>query len=317
MKILFIASGNAIDGIGNVVRNQGVSLEKEGIIIDYFTIKGKGLRGYLKNIRPLVVQLRKNKYDLIHAHYSLSALIPLLTFKSIPIVVSFMGDDILGSQNSKGQYTIKGKIVVFLSKYVVSRFSSSNIVKTVEMQRLLSNSLVTPNGVDFNKFKDILKLDSLNKLGLDINNVYILFPANPKRQEKNYNLAKTAVEKLKKNNIVLLNYNDTPNEMTPYYYNASSVVLLTSFHEGSPNVIKEAMACNIPIVSTDVGDVSKVIENTVGCYIASFDSEDVATKLKKAIGFGKKTSGREDIIHLEEGVISQKIINIYKEILKK
>lgn len=79
--------------------------------------------------------------------------------------------------------------------------------------------------------------------------------------------------------------------------NACDVILITSFSEGSPQVIKEAMACNLPIVSTDVGDVKEVIGNTEGCYITSFDPKDVAEKIKMALDFGKRTNGRENIKH--------------------
>jgi teichuronic acid biosynthesis glycosyltransferase TuaC len=93
------------------------------------------------------------------------------------------------------------------------------------------------------------------------------------------------------------------------------VVLLTSLWEGSPNVIKEAMACNTPIVSTDVGDVKEIIGKTEGCFITSFDPEDVSDKIKKALEFGKRTTGREDIKHLESGVVAKRIIAIYKNVL--
>ncbi len=92
--------------------------------------------------------------------------------------------------------------------------------------------------------------------------------------------------------------------------------MLTSYNEGSPNVIKEAMACNMPIVSTNVGDVKEVVGKTKGCYITSFEPEDVAEKIKLALEFGKRTIGRDDIKHLESSVIAKKIINVYKSVLK-
>lgn len=103
-------------------------------------------------------------------------------------------------------------------------------------------------------------------------------------------------------------------DLVPYYMYASDVLLLTSLSEGSPNVIKEAMACNLPIVSTDVGDVKEVISNTKGCCIASFEPADVAAKLKEALNFSGPTNGREIIKQLDINIIAQKIIGIYKEI---
>jgi glycosyltransferase involved in cell wall biosynthesis len=106
-------------------------------------------------------------------------------------------------------------------------------------------------------------------------------------------------------------------DLIPYYLNAADVLILTSLWEGSPNVIKEAMACNLPIVSTNVGDVKEVICNTEGCYITTFDAEDVAKKLEKAVQFGQRTNGRIKIAHLDDQVIARKIIGLYKEVLDK
>ena len=101
------------------------------------------------------------------------------------------------------------------------------------------------------------------------------------------------------------------------YYNAVDCLIPTSKYEGSPNVIKEAMACNCPIVSTDVGDVKWVIGETEGCYICSFEPEDVAEKIQKALNFGKRTNGRQRIMDLglDSGSVAEKLHSLYREIL--
>ena len=110
--------------------------------------------------------------------------------------------------------------------------------------------------------------------------------------------------------------------MLNLYYNSADLLLLTSFHEGSPNVIKEAMACNCPIVSTDVGDVKRLFGEYTRClYIHSFDPIDVAEKIKQASSSAKKhgqTNGRERIIELglDSNTIAEKIIEVYNEVLK-
>ena len=103
-----------------------------------------------------------------------------------------------------------------------------------------------------------------------------------------------------------------------YYYNAADVLLLTSLSEGSPNIIKEAMACNCPIVSTDVGDVKENIYNTEGCFISSYDPSDIANKIQKASNYGKsRTNGRENITHLNNNIVAKQILNIYNEAVLK
>ncbi len=315
MKVLFISSGNSKAGISPIIKNQGESLRKQGVELEYFTIKGKGIKGYLKNIKPLKQFLKQNQFDIVHAHYSLVALVAILAGAK-PIVVSFMGDDVLGSQRDDGSFMLYGKFIVSVSK-IVNRLVSFSIVKSKEMQDKMPNAEIIANGVDFNKYKPLDKKFSCKKINKDEKSNYILFPANPNRQEKNYNLFQNAVSLINKEFIETMYYDNTPNEYTPFYYNAASVVVLTSYHEGSPNVIKEAMACNIPIVSTDVGDVREVIGKTKACYITSFEPEDVADKIKKALAFGKRTTGREDIKHLESSVVAKRIIAIYKKVLDK
>jgi glycosyltransferase involved in cell wall biosynthesis len=102
--------------------------------------------------------------------------------------------------------------------------------------------------------------------------------------------------------------------------NASDVLILSSLHEGSPNVIKEAMACNCPIVTTNVGDVKWVLDNTDGCYISSFDPKEYVEKIKLALEFSEKngrTKGRDRIIELglDSVTIAKKIINVYQKVL--
>jgi len=99
--------------------------------------------------------------------------------------------------------------------------------------------------------------------------------------------------------------------------NACDVLVLVSDGEGSPMVIKEAMACNLPIVSVPVGDVPEVLGNTEGCYLCTQEPQDVAEKLELALRRGKRTNGRKTISHLEIGAISRRIITVYRNVLKE
>ncbi len=308
MKVLFVSSGNSRYGIVPFIESQGESLKAEGVDLNYFTIKGKGIKGYLKNIRPLRKQIKRNNYDIIHAHYGLVGLVCLLTFSGKPVVLSVMGDDAYGSFNTKGKRIKLSYVQMFLTQLTLP-FVKQIIVKSKNLYDFVPykfKSNIIPNGVDFDMFKP--QNDSLEKNK-------ILWLADPDDPRKNYKLMIEAFDLLDNNELELINpYPIKHNEFSQYLNNASLFVL-TSYNEGSPNVIKEAMACNIPIVSTDVGDVREVIGKTEGCYITSFDPKDVADKIKKALAFGKRTTGREDIRHLESSMVAKRIIDIYKKVL--
>jgi glycosyltransferase involved in cell wall biosynthesis len=303
MKVLFVSSGNSKFGISPIVENQGESLKKNGVDIDYFTINGKGLKGYLRSI-PLLKKRLQNTYDIVHAHYSLSCIVASLAGAK-PLVASLMGSDIQA-----------GLTYNFLIRFFNKFFWKAAIVKSEYMKTKIriKNAYVIPNGVNFKKFQFIDRNQAKKKVNFN-EKKHIIFVSHPERYEKNFGLAKAAFDLLNDKNAELNIINSVTHDLIPFYMYAADVLILTSLWEGSPNVIKEAMACNLPIVSTDVGDVKEVIGNTEGCYITSFKAEDVAEKIKLALDFGKRTEGRKDIEHLDENKIAQKIIAIYKEVM--
>lgn len=309
MKVLFIASGNKANGPGVIVKSQGDTLVQQNISITYFLIKGNGLRGYISNIIPLAKHIKKNKFDIIHAHYSLSAIVAtfaILLSKRKPLIVSLMGSD----AQLRGLYKI-------LVKIFYRSLWSMTIVKGEEMKQSLniSNAVVIPNGVDIEKINSIERGFNEAKSS---NTNSILFAADPTRESKNWELAYAASEILGIDTKVVYN---VPHEKVIKEILASQVVLLTSKWEGSPNVVKEAMACNKPVVSTDVGNVRWLFGDEPGHYITSFDPNDVAEKIKLALQFpkeGGRTKGRQRIIELglDSETVAKRIIEVYNSVLK-
>lgn len=306
MKILFVASGNSSVGISPIIKNQADSLMKylPNLTIDYFCIKGKGLKGYVKNIKPLRKQIKGNSYDIIHAHYSFSAFCASLAGAK-SLVVSLMGSDVKASMLFK--LLIKCFNFLFVWKAI--------IVKSEDMKQSLriKKASVIPNGVDMDMFHPMPQKECQMQLGWDNNKKHILFPAHPERYEKNYALAEQAFRELNDTTIQIHCFENIPHAQTPIWYNAADVVLLTSLWEGSPNAIKEAMACCRPIVCTQVGDVHMLINDIEGCYVSSFKLEKLTLDVKLALAYTKQTKGSEKLLslQLDSQSVAKKIETIY------
>ena len=193
MKKLIISSGNNIFGISPIVKSQGESLKDNGLKLEYFTIKGKGLIGYLKNIFLLKTHLNQYNYDIIHAHYSLSAMVASLAGAN-PLIVSLMGSD------TQANWFIRVFIRLFNAvQWCVLIVKSQRMAENLRV----SNPYVIPNGVDFSLFKPISQSTAREKIGFENGEKYILFISNIERYEKNYTLAQKAISLLKDDNVIL------------------------------------------------------------------------------------------------------------------
>jgi glycosyltransferase involved in cell wall biosynthesis len=316
MKVLFVCRGKTWkSGVSPIVAAQASSLVEAGLTIELYTILGKGLFCYLKELYPLMKYMRMSNYEVIHAHYSITGILAYLAKfigfcanrRKPPLVVSLMGSDVI-------QSIVQIKMLRLFS----SKLWSSTIVKSTKMYESLGvdNVYVIPNGVSLSLFQEIDSLESKQKIGMEaVDEKIILFGADKDRIVKNFVLAQEAISNISGNNHKVLCLGGVPHELVPYYLNSCDVVLLTSQWEGSPNVIKEAMACNRPIVSTDVGDVRWLLEGVSGCYIATPDAQDIADKIEQALSFEGRTNGRERLIalHLDSDSVAKRLIEIYQE----
>ena len=261
MKVLMLTTGWPNPKNPNsspFIYRQYQFLKKHGIEVDVFHLQSNHnpinyLIGWLK-VRKLIW---KNTYNIVHAQWGHSATLAVPT--KLPLVITFRGMDLEGIINKNGDYSIYGKLLVFVSK-LASRFADEIVVVSKNLGDKLSNKNYTilPSGIDLDLFKPQDKFECRKKLGLPTNKKLILFTAAPDHPRKRFELAKQSVNLLKnKIDCELIICANQNHENVVSFMNAADCLILTSAAEGSPNVVKEALACNLSIVSTQVGDVKE------------------------------------------------------------
>ena len=304
MRILVVASYNK-NRFAPFIIEQADTLKQVGCEVDYFGVIGKGIKGYLSAFSALRKKIKSFKPDVIHAHYGLSGLFANLQ-RSVPVLTTYHGSDINLPK------------VLRLSK-IAMKLSAWNIFvsqKNVEIAQPKKNYILLPCGVNLPNYveEDICAVKQ--KLDWNTNKKYILFAGAFDNIVKNAKLAQDSVSLIENAELIELK-GYTREQVTALFY-VVDAFLMTSFTEGSPQVVKEAMACGCPIVSVDVGDVAERIEGLEGCYIAKRNPQDIASKLQQALSLKTRTKGRERIIELglTNDLVAKKLVDIYEDVLK-
>lgn len=300
MMVLFVVSGNG--KVSAFIPDQEEALKRQGVVIDYFLVKGKGVGGYLKNLNALKKKIRAFRADVIHAHYGLSGLLSSLQ-RTIPVVVTFHGSD------------INQKKVRFFSK-MCSAIASKSIFVSPDLAKKLNETdpIIIPCGVDLSVF-DVFDRSAMREHFKMKNKKYILFSSHFTNAVKNYTLAEQAIKLLEDNDVELIELKGYNRDEVAKLMNAVDACLLTSISEGSPQFVKEAMSCNCPVVSTDVGDVRELFGELPGYYLVESTPHDVAKGLKDAITFGR-TKGRERMRDYSNELVAERVIAVYKSALR-
>ena len=325
MKILIVGN-NKLGHFAPFVEEQARVLQKQGCEVVFFGVQGKGLMGYLRCLPALKRAIQQHQPDLIHAHYGLSGLLATLQ-RRVPVVTTYHGSDI-----NVPKVLRFSKIAMRLSAYNIF-VSKRNIAIAIgrkgdkAMKRLGKYSLL-PCGVNIpqpwnelqNKLVGQLTLNQWVQEKLQLDTKHVLFAGAFDNAVKDASLAKAAINELvsegvKVELIELKGYNR--DQVNALMYNCDAL-LLTSKTEGSPQVVKEAMACGCPIVSVDVGDVAERVSGVEGCYVVrTREPKDIADALQKAIAFEGKTNGRDRIIEmgLSNEQVAKRLMAIYQSLV--
>jgi glycosyltransferase involved in cell wall biosynthesis len=288
------------------ITEQGNKLKDFGCEVDYFTITAKGIEGYLGHLVKLKGKLKEKKYDIVHAHFGLSGALAVLQRK-VPVVITFHNGETL---------TTKGNII----SSGASLFSAWNIYVAEHIYKLTylkrrRKSLILPCGINLEEMKLIPQEEAKKQMNLPENKINVVFGGVFANIRKNVSLAQEAIVLTGRNDINLIELKGYTRKEVNSLLCGADLLLLPTLSEGSPQIVKEAMACNCPIVTTDVADIKVLMNNTSGCYLSSFEPGDVADKINLAIVFGKRTNGRESVLKYDNAIIVKQIVDIYNEIL--
>lgn len=320
MKILVIASDKG-GKFAPFIEEQITALQACNVEIIRYGVTGKGISGYLRELPHLKRMIRIEKPDVLHAHFGLCGLLATLASIGLhtPVVVTYHGCDINAKKNRPFS-----QITMRLSAWniFVSHRQMLNAFNTEKRANKRNNWSIIPCGIDTHLF------DSENycEQWFDdkfTNKNYVLFAGSFDSFVKGPELAKQAVDIYNTNHldqsIELLELRGYSREEVVTLMHKCKTLLLTSIREGSPQVVKEAMACGCPIVSVDVGDVAERLDQMEGGYVVSTrNPHEIAEALEHAIHFGR-TQGREKLLEdgLDNAQVAKKLIDIYTKIIRK
>lgn len=323
IRVLMITAGWPQPGqpqTTHFVKRQAEFLQRAGVQVDVFQFRGaKRFWNYARawtQVRPMI---RSGRYDLVHAQFGQSGALALP--RHLPLVVTFRGSDILGIVGENGRYTFAGKISQLVAR-LVARRANAVVVVSEHMKAYFRTSapvLVLPSGLDFDLFRCMPRDEARRRLGWPLDKRLVLFAGNPEQPRKRYSLAKAAVDLLNQQLAAeLVVAWGVSHSDVPLYMNACDAFVFTSMQEGSPNVVKEALACDLPVVSVAIGDVEERLKGIDGCELCPDERpETIAACLERVLRRGQRVAGRIAVAHLAEEAITARLIGLYQTVLRR
>lgn len=305
---------------GTFVRTQADSLRALGVELEVMTIRGYAGRGaYARAAVRAAALNRRRRFDVVHAHYGHAGVVGRLQLRA-PLVVSYCGSDLIGAFDAAGRVTSRSRAEVAVFRQLAA-VSDATITKTDEMAALLPAQLrarnhVIPNGVDLEDFTPQDQAAARRQLGWDPNAPVALFVGDPALPVKGFALARLAVAAATTALPGLMLRAATgvaPGDM-PTWMSAADVLVFTSIAEGSPNAVKEALAVELPVVATAVGDVPERLAGLPACHAGAPDPRELGAALVAAVRHGRVPEAREAMGELGLARVAQRVADVYRTV---
>ncbi|MFA9415096.1 glycosyltransferase [Natrinema sp. HArc-T2] len=263
---------------------------------------GRTPTDYARYYANVLSAVRSSSYDLIHANYGLVAPFALAQ-PTRPVVLTLWGTDLMSDRTWLRS----------CSRYGARRADAAIVPSRVMSRDLETDHELIPFGVDTDLFQPMARADAREYLGWETEQPIALFPYDRTRSVKDYPRARRLVERAEVD-LELRTVSGVDHDEMPYYMNASDVLLVTSKRESGPMVVKEAAACNLPIVSTDVGFVRETIRGLTNCTVSDNDGA-LLGGLEQAVEDAGRSNGRESIDGLSVDSLGERLHGLYRRVL--
>jgi glycosyltransferase involved in cell wall biosynthesis len=304
---------------GSLLKAQIDSLRAAGVDVEVCVLTGPGWRKYVAGVAQVRAALRRGRFDLVHAHYAYTGWTARFA-TTLPLVVSYMGNDVVGKIDEGFRGARISRFLHVLGCNALAAASAYGIAKSAGLGNPIrfGRKAIIPNGVDFSTFRP-MAVDR-TALGLESEGRVVLFAGRASDGRKRYALAEKVVEAARESvrPLHLVHIEKRSHDEVARVLNAADCLLLASRFEGSPNIVKEALACNTPIVATDVGDVRERTRGVLNCRVVRDDPRELATALVEVLTDGRRAeNGRESVRALESGAVAERIIDVYRSVLAR